>query len=799
MQASVAGEIASRVELFQDGFAFCRQGGFSFARFLALVPDRLRLAVGDQGHRIRIPVTVAPDVGPVLSARLPRWSEDVRPAVVGSPVELRRVLRLAQLDSGIDPIGLWAWLGEHGEALVSRLAGLYERGLAEVGRGEGGAETAYLVHLMIVELVRRQLDAAAVRRSEAAGLSDQGRLVASVLMTSFFDAALEGALGRDDVDDRPLSPRLGYQMAATRSAAAFGADVDSLAARPVNAYRTNPRAVQLVRRVLQPPVEVIPLARVADTVAKRLLVEPTLVTGLLKDILLEMVRDAALAAVMQSYDPGGGGMSDVLRPLLQSSTQLVQTVFNHPRRRQFLARLRPYTAAGPRAVGALVELLDGAPAVELGDGAPLGVHGSAPERALLAARGAICLVLDAHTEDLKRDVNALVEWVRPEEARMAVLEGRCYRLGLDSMPLFRLPPRDREAFVFVDARELVRRAADRRATAVGDLMSRYFMTPLLESYRAIRDAEPEALRLVHLGVDQVAFAGDIEVTVELAVAVRGVIDGLQRELKRPVADVLGGRPSLVDEADEEIRSLEGRLEQVDGALRRSSSNEESMRLLEDSKLMLERRLEILSESRRRTGGVGSDEDVDVGIFIAHGAVAVRVPLPRDIVSDDGLWFSPHLSEARWACARTPWVRLDRRSQLFLRRRIRADAEPLLPFAVSLRIREDRTAVFNAGCGLSEAALKALLRSRAIVMRFLELQVELRQLPEWARRRFVFDRDPERFVLCIARHTDELVHAFRYVGRHRSSTLWELVAADSPFIEVLLEFVPRAQEITDEQI
>ncbi|MEO1334967.1 MAG: hypothetical protein AAFV29_04965, partial [Myxococcota bacterium] len=743
-----------------------------------------RLALGDDGHRVRLPVTVAVDAVRQLEAHLPTWSSDARPGAAQSANELRQVVRFAQQDPGIAPIGLLSWLRFNGDPLLNLLVALYERGFGEVGRGEGGAETAYLIHLVIVELTRRTVIDAA-----------QDQLAASVILTSMLDAAIAGVLTSNRVNDNHLSPRLGYQLASTRSPLSFGIDADALAARPVNIYRTIPRALQLARRVIQPPVEVIPLDRVAETLAKRMLVEPELRAALLKDILLEMVRDAALIGTMQAYRQTGSDLSFALSEILQSPKMLLQSVFNQGRRGRVLERLEQNIDSGPKAVGALIDLLRGVPAVEQGDTRPLGVHGNLDERALLAARGAICLVLDAHAEDLKRDVNALVQWLDPEEATVAYREGRCYRLGLDARPLYRLPEREREAFLFLDAGELVRRVAERRPAALGDLVSRYLMTPLLDRFAALRTSDEKALRLIHVGPDQAGFAGEITLIIELADAAREVVGRLQRELRRPVADVLGGRSHVMEEADEEIRRLEERILLVDGALRKTPTDDDSVQMLNDSRAMLEKRLAVLSDSRRRMAGAGYDEDVDVGIFVTYGSSAVSVPLPADIVASDGVWFSPLIIESRRGCARVPWVKDDRQTRVALRRRAVGDEAAILPFDLSVRTRDERTAIFNAGCGLSEVALKAYLRARTSVLTYFEVQAELRELPETARRKFVFDRDPERFVLCLGRLDGELVMVFRYVGRHGAMAIWEMLSGQNPFIDVLVSFVPSAQELT----
>ena len=136
-------------------FELCRNGHFSLARFLALVPDRLRLVTGHRGLGIRIPVVVDPE----LEAAFAQIFGGLAPAPVRprDRKELRRALRMAQLDPELDPSWVTAWLRERGDRALDALHRVYRRGLAEIGRGEGGVEAAYLVHLLLTETLRRSL------------------------------------------------------------------------------------------------------------------------------------------------------------------------------------------------------------------------------------------------------------------------------------------------------------------------------------------------------------------------------------------------------------------------------------------------------------------------------------------------------------------------------------------------------------------------------------------------------------------------------------------------------------------
>src|ERR1700737_2234710 len=100
MQTSATEEIRWRYNLYRNVLSFCQQGQFSFARFLALVPDRLRLAVGESVAKTQIPVSWQADFVERCGELLPSFPSTPRlaTALAASPEQLRRAIRRAQID-----------------------------------------------------------------------------------------------------------------------------------------------------------------------------------------------------------------------------------------------------------------------------------------------------------------------------------------------------------------------------------------------------------------------------------------------------------------------------------------------------------------------------------------------------------------------------------------------------------------------------------------------------------------------------------------------------------------------------
>lgn len=750
MQASVAAEIRWRLDLFAEVLGSCRRGGFSFARFLALVPDRLRLAGGDRADRVRVPLAVDPELYARLKASLPGATPppggDPRPA---GRAELRRFLRLAQVHPDVDVVELQAWSTTGAPAMLDTLARAYARGLSELGRGEGGLEAIYLVHLALIDATRRALDA---RGAEAGPRA----LVAATLPQAF-----ARAVETSEVRAEALPTRLAMQAALTTSFEALGLDARSWARRPCNPRRTLEEAVELARRVVTPPFETMPVERVVDTVARRLLAEPKLAAKLCADMLAEQIRDACLL-LAGSLSPSD---AEEAVEVASSSRALTRAVHHEGRRRALLAWAKAGPASGHRAGPVLAGLLAAAPAVVAGDPAPLGVHGDLAGRAKLAARGAVLAALDAHAEELRKDVSSVIAPVPPEAQRETHRAGRCYRLALDDAPLYHLPDPKREAALLVDLGAVGAALAGAPARRVAGLLDRHLLGPLLA-----RLAVTPGVERAGLTADLVIARGPVEGLVEVAQDHLQRLAELRRAARSGPADVFGGRPEVEVERAEELARIDARLVQLDQAISKASADPESVRLLSDSKAMLEGRRARLGEAAiERTG-----EGPVVSAAITFGEVAEALPGCPEVA------ISGPMVAGRALLERTPWLSRARASRLAMTREARGDPQVDLPFAVSLGHRDGQPGLYNAGCALTDGAREALEAALPGV-RVEERMVELRALPAGLRARHVFELDPEHLRALIGAD-DRVVVALRRVGELDGQALWELLPAGLELVE-----------------
>lgn len=810
MQASVPGEIRWRVDLYAKSFEFCRAGEFSFARFLALVPDRLRIAIGDRAARIRIPVAVDPALRDMWRERL--LSGGGRPEAPKDARQIRRVIRMAQLDPDLDPLWLLGWLREHGDPLLASISEVYRQGLSEIGRGEGGEETAYLIHLLLTENL---------------GLLGQGEgtIPRRIVALTMLELGLEALLEVGAVAGESLPARLAYLFQITLSPFALGVDPDDICRRRINFYRTNGPAVRLARRVLQEPLEVIPLRRVVPTIAKRLALDPEVESLLLQDVLLDLVRDASMLALLQLT--GKAGAPPILASICSSETALSQHVLNDRRRGMLLEEISAHATDVPKALGVLRQLLQRAPEVLAGAPEPLGVHGDVEARASLAAAGAVALVLDERTEALKRDVTARVQEVRKSEWE----EGRAYRLSLDGRPLYELQARSEEAQLFVDVSELTARATALGARAPGDFLARSLFHPVLDLAARLRGS----IKPIRVTSDTLAFRGDIVAVVELASRIAGLVEALARTAAAPASEVLGGRSTRLGEIEEEIAAIERRIGGIDGATRRLAEDSASIAVLADSRSILEEQLTALREIAEET----APRAIRAPAYVSFGARPEEVAVDGLDIGVERITFSSLLDEGRRGTARAPWIERQRAAllanarqargdervsfpaQASVQRRARIDLPPALVeelvravdaneapvlasvaaklaqwlrgevdlFAASrsrlAALADPPAELYNEGVLLSDDALKAWEQAKRPAVRCADWRFVPSRAPDYIRMRYVFDRDPECFRIARRAEDDEPVALFRYAGdaslrRGTETPLWELLPIDSAF-------------------
>ncbi len=401
MQASIADEIGRRLTLY--------------ARFGALVPDRLRLAVAESIAKSHIPVLLDTGLVEECAELLPNGQS--RPVPADFEVDLnllRRAIRLAQIHANLDVLGIARWLSERGDKLLKLCGRLYLKGLREIGQGEGGEETAYLVGLLILHAFRE-----ALQKKGKDGSPEQQALVNALL-----GMALEGALASEAGAGEALSARLGFQFAVTSSPFALGARVSRLIESPLNSYRTTSEALELMKAQLKGPEEKLDLDQCVSRVAEQLLGRALPRTRLAQEVLHELVRDCMLLGVMKLHQRQPTPLLKVFHRLASSGTLLAQHVTDPTRRGQLIHAIDLQPSAAEQPLPTLRKLLVEADRPLLGATRPLRGHGDVGKRAELAAAGAMLLLLDQKVSQYVAELMSRVQFVSAGSYPEGTVAGR---------------------------------------------------------------------------------------------------------------------------------------------------------------------------------------------------------------------------------------------------------------------------------------------------------------------------------------------------------------------------------------
>lgn len=763
--------------------ALCVRGKTSFARFLALVPDRLRLARGASVREVRVPVAVPVDVMSTLADAFGSDRVAARPRIASEP---RRLLRLCQIDGDIDLWWLDGWYEHFGPPLIQNLARVYAKGFDEVGAGEGGEETAYWVHLQLIDVLHRALGAAPAER----------RMALSVLAMTMLDVAMQAALEPSGRARTNLGARLGLQFAATLSPCAVGLDPETLALRPLNPYRTIPTAVALALRVIQGPIESIDLTDVVQTFTERLRRDPEVQAELTQRLLADLVRDCALVLVLQHGAPGPGP-SNTLRGLAASGTKLLETIVDRSARVDLIAQLDRAEFGATKPARAMVALLTNAGKALDGDTSVLGPHGNLTKRAALAASGAVALVLDHHAAEVARQVRGIAAHVAGAEADAQFAQGRCYRLSWDDQPLYRTPHTNQSAVLFVDTRDLASRVVDVDAQSIADFTRACFYEPVLDLARSLSGPEGRAVRLISFSESGLAFEGDIVSLVHLGAAVTQIVDATNAGQREAVADALGGTSSRQRELEREIAAIDARINSVESELRSIAPGAHKRMLQVEWQSLDKQRLAL---ARNRDHGIAATRGrpLEVGMFLSVGEPSVAFDATASAPSPQVV-LSKALVEARLASRQSAAVGYERKRTLEAATRTRGQRDPTFVARVSVRSivlgalgDQQVSEVHNVGCGISKAALDAYVNERAGVLEFQQTRLCGVDLDAPIRDAFIFDNPNEVLMTATRPGQPSPVLMFRKVGvidlgpldaSHRVDA-WELIPVDSPFVRML---------------
>ncbi len=514
------------------------------------------------------------------------------------------------------------------------------------------------------------------------------------------------------------------------------------------------------------------------------------------------------------------------------------------RRGQLIHWIDLQPSAGEQPLPTLRKLLIEAERPLLGATRPLRGHGDVGKRAELAATGAMLLLLDQKVCQCVAELMSRVQFV----SASSYPEGRCYRLGLDEQPLLQLPKLREEAQLFVDLKDFTKRTAAIKEQAMGDFLKRYFYQPIFELAATLKSSSPNALSVVNILGDAVAFRGEIAPLVSLALGIRRILAKAEQELTQSVSEVLGGDPRL-SEIDEEIALTSAELERIekdlDGVLPMVNAGPLSGG---ERRQQLRAQLAMLHEAREQRCARSVGLGLEAGVYISFGAAAENVDLSHPSLGPWSVTIGERLNEAARGTARSAQVKAERDFAV-ARARMERKSPPLdSPFQVrvgksyhlqlspahtealeSAIHRTDKHAVtgsvrelaqwlhqaasdaveqqegnlprcivrsedlYNAGCALSGPALDAFEKATKGSLRFRKIEVYHSQLPPEFHRKHLLEYDPERIVVVSDPERDAAIYLLRFTGKalfkgfeaHGGIDVWELLLPDAAFGRDLL--------------
>lgn len=751
-----------RLDVYDKICRACTQNNLAPLRFLTFRPERMRIRIGESQLRSQVPVIFAPHLGDQMAALLPPAASV--PSLGGRVMDrdtLRRAIGLAQLDGDIDIMDVATWEGA--PAFIGAMASMEARFLDEARASGAGEETAALFQLIAMSSLRNVL-------LHRMGPSERF-LGMAALLAHLMDKALDATVARSGDG---LSARLGLLLAAASSPLALMGSAPSVAARPANAYRTVPsaylRARDMVREFMDAP-GLMNVGALRARLAAELLGQPDRKRDIVRSIVAEAVRDLAMLSTLTQ--------GSELRDIAGRSSALAEALFQPLGAERLRARIERHPRGREEPLGRLLVLLDNVGAIMAGDLSPLARIGSVEERADLAAVGALALAFDELALEQGGKALAMVRPVPEQDAERAREDGRAYRFSLDDEPLFLMPRRREEAFLFADMKDFTKRTQAIQEENMGDFLKQHFYEPILRACAVFSRNARAHVAVVNLLGDAVACRGDIRSMVALALSVRQLLEDAAQELET-------ARTSHRTKDDEALREIDFELSRVAHELQAPSlPADERVQLKEHQQELIAGRTERLQRA------VGSG--LEAGVFVTWGREATVIHVGGPEVGAWSVTIAEQLNAAARGTSRSGELLEDRVARRRAREAV-VGRSLIEPYMVHTASDPDDTAVstsfYNAGSALTGEALAAY-RAASPDMMFHDLTVAREALSPRLQK-YWLERSVESFVICSdARGAPALL--FRLAGRTLfrgmeatgGAEIWEILLVDRGFGRDLL--------------
>jgi hypothetical protein len=447
-------------------------------------------------------------------------------------------------------------------------------------------------------------------------------------------------------------------------------------------------------------------------------------------------------------------------------------------------RLARHPSANVEPLPRLRALIDSIGAIMAGDLEPLAKYASIEERASVAAAGAIVLALDEVALEQGGSALALVRPVPPGEAQKAREDGRAYWFGIDSEPMFLMPSKRSEAFLFADMKDFTKRTALIHEEAMGDFLKKMFYEPILKTCGHLGRNPRARVSVVNLLGDAVAARGDIASMVSLAVYVKKLLEDAAEELQNASQAAVSGVDHEIAEIHLEIARVQAQLATItDGGER----------------VMLETHLRELVDGheqrlKKKVGG-----GLEAGVFISFGPEATVINVGGEDVGHWSVVIAEHLNAAARGTARSSAMHEERDRRRHAMEQ-KAGARFLDPFKVYSAADPDDVSTtkdfHNAGAALTGQALEAF-KDASRDLTFRDLKVSNQHFPPRLRK-YWLTRSVEEFVIASDVRGHPML-LFRKTGRtlfrgfeaQGGFDIWEICLVDRGFGKELVDALAAA--------
>ncbi|MFQ5901373.1 MAG: hypothetical protein ACE5IH_07445, partial [Thermodesulfobacteriota bacterium] len=572
------------------------------------------------------------------------------------------------IDGGI----LYGWLGKKGKgsAMIGLLKRIYLKALEQEVRIEGKEQTAYLIHIALLNSIKGVKDR--LKKVAVKGVSYE-RWEYSIGILLFF---VMDTVVRDTINDftkaHPLYDlrETGFLLKSTLTPWSFLSIKGVVTNIPVNPYYMT---TELVKGIL-------PLSEsVTDSLKKDM-------DGLVKEITAKVVREEGLVEAVirmekirkfriclfdyiRRYTDSNVDVYKVLEAAFRDEKMLQNIVFDERFTKEWLKEIGGLKERFPSDEGRIAAISSienffrptkkgwfSGMLKPRSDGEKQGGALIDTVRRFLSYR------FDEEVEGFLAPRKTILVDMRHEFAEKKALmeyeKGRAYLISSDKRVILKDLANTKEGQLYIDMKNFTRKTFNVKEITMADFMKSHFYKPILKAAgryaiggRMVEDSG--SIRLQNLLGDACIYSGDISSLVFLAEDIQVIMDKYRRELEvrlqslnigDPLERIKSNYESLKDELVKKKEILEGGL--------KTEEKGDAAELMEtlDREEDIERAFsEEVDEAR--------EKEIDAGLFISYGTKAETIHLEDEQWGDKDVAIGEKINEASRGVNRNRLIRV----------------------------------------------------------------------------------------------------------------------------------------------